>query len=412
MEYQSILYLLIGLVSLDFIFNKILGILNNKSRKLPIPSSLSGIYTDKKYKESQAYQSEVFYFSILSSTISFLGTLALLIWGGFGLLDEYARTFGYIEPITSLIFFGLLFIASDLLSIPFDLYGSFVIEEKYGFNKMTFKTYLLDKIKGWLMTIIVGGTILSIFIFLIMQFGTSFWLYFWVVISLVMIFVNMFYTSLIVPIFNKLVPLEEGSLKSAITVYSSKVEFPLSNIFVIDGSKRSSKGNAFFSGFGSNKKIVLYDTLIEKHTEEELVGILAHEVGHYKKKHIISSLLTGVLQSGFMLWVLSLIILNPEISWAMGGSQSAIHLNVLAFGILYSPISTIIGVFTNMMSRKNEYEADAFAVNTYGKTPLVTALKKLTSDSLGNLTPHAWYEFMNYSHPSLFKRIEAMNNIK
>lgn len=412
MDYQTILLLLIGILTFDFLLNKVLGILNNQSRQQPIPTELAGIYDKERYAKSQAYQSEVFWFSLISSTFSFLLMLGLLWFGGFGWLDEYLRGIAPVEPITSLYFFGVIYIASDLIGIPFDLYGTFVIEEKYGFNKMTIKTFLFDKLKGYLLTLLIGGLLASLFIVLVMFFEENFWIYFWVAISVFMIFINMFYTSLIIPMFNKLSPLEDGALKTAITNYSETVGFPLHNIFVIDGSKRSSKGNAFFSGLGKKKKVVLYDTLIEKHTEEELVGVLAHEVGHFKKKHIIWSMITGILQTGFMLWLLSKFIFSSEISWALGGNVTALHLNVFAFAILFSPLSTVIGILMNLMSRKNEYEADAYAVTTYAKAPLISALKKLTADSLGNLTPHPWYEFMNYSHPSLLKRIRAMEAIK
>lgn len=412
MDYQTTLYLLIGILTLDFVVNKILGILNNKSRKQPIPDELEGIYDEEKYSQSQAYQAEVFRFSIFSSTFSFLLMLAILWFGGFGWLDEYLRGIAAVEPLTSLYFFGVVYFVSDIIGIPFELYSTFILEEKYGFNKMTAKTYVMDKIKGYILTIIVGGILASLFIVLVMFFEENFWIYFWVAISLFMVFINMFYTSLIIPLFNKLSPLEDGSLKSAITSYSEKVGFPLNNIFVIDGSKRSSKGNAFFSGLGKKKKVVLYDTLIDKHTEEELVGVLAHEVGHFKKKHIVWSMILSILQTGFMLWLLSKIVFSSEISWALGGNVTALHLNVFAFAILFSPISTAIGVLMNLFSRKNEYEADAYAVKTYSKEPLISALKKLTSDSLGNLTPHPWFEFMNYSHPSLLKRIKAMQAVK
>lgn len=412
MDYQNILYILIGIISIDFSFNKFLGFLNNSFRKKEVPNELVGIYDSKKYTESQAYQAELYQFSLISSTFSFFMMLAMLWFGGFGWLDEYLRGIAPFEPITTLYFFAILFFASDIIGIPFDLYATFVIEEKYGFNRTTIKTYLLDKLKGWTMTIVFGGIIIAIFVLLVMQFERSFWIYFWITISIFMVFINMFYTAIILPIFNKLTPLEDGSLKSAITKYSNSVDFPLNNIFVIDGSKRSSKGNAFFSGLGKKKKVVLYDSLISNHTEEELVGVLAHEVGHFKHKHIIWSMFLGIIQTGFMLWVLSYFLFNSEISWALGGNVTALHLNVLAFGILYSPISTITGLLMNILSRKNEYEADAFAVRTFSSAPLITALKKLTSDSLGNLTPHPWFEFVNFSHPSLLKRIKAMRKIK
>ncbi|MFT5641414.1 MAG: STE24 endopeptidase, partial [Cyclobacteriaceae bacterium] len=253
--------------------------------------------------------------------------------------------------------------------------------------------------------------LLSVLIYLIMIWGSGFWVYFWVVISVFMLFMNMFYASVLLPLFNKLVPMESGDLKNAIQNYSEKVNFPLKNIFVIDGSKRSSKGNAFFSGLGKQKKVVLYDTLIENHTVEELTAIFAHEVGHYKKKHIVQGVVISVLSIGFTLFLLSKMILNSEVSWAMGGEISAIHLNMLAFGVLYSPLSHIIGLFSNILSRKNEYEADAFAVITFGGQPLIDALKKLSTDHLSNLTPHPAYVFFNYSHPPLIQRVKAMKSL-
>ncbi len=412
MSEQTILYLLLGITLFDFVFNKTLGILNYQSSKKPIPEDLSEVYDSEKYKASQKYQGEVFRFSVLTSVLSFAVMMAMLWSGSFGKLDTYIRSIAPMEYLSTVYFFGLLYFVNDLLTLPFAWYGTFVIEEKYGFNKMTLKTFLLDKIKGWLLTIIFGGLILSIFVVLVAYFESSFWVYFWVVISAFMIFINMFYTSLIIPLFNKLKPLEEGALKNAITQYSEGVGFPLNNIFVIDGSKRSSKGNAFFSGLGKKKKVVLYDTLIEKHTEDELVGVLAHEVGHFKKKHIIWSMILSILQIGFMLWLLSKMLFFSELSWAMGGNSTSLQLNLLAFGILYSPVSTVIGILMNLFSRKNEYEADAFAVTTFRKEPLISALKKLTSDNLANLTPHPWYEFVNYSHPGLKQRIDAMNAIK
>ncbi len=263
-----------------------------------------------------------------------------------------------------------------------------------------------------MLTVIIGGLLLGTLIFLIFLLGSNFWIWFWVVITVFMLVMNLFYTSLILPLFNKLTPMEDGELRQAIEAYARKVDFPLTNIFVIDGSKRSSKANAFFSGLGKKKKVVLYDTLIEKHTTEELVAVLAHEIGHYKKKHIVWSLILGVLQTGFMLWLLSQMIYSSEVTWAMGGETTAIHLNILAFGILFSPLSKVIGILMNMLSRKNEFEADAYAVQTYAGQPLREALKKLSGDHLSNLTPHPAHVFLHYSHPPLLERITAMEEVE
>jgi STE24 endopeptidase len=408
---QSIYIILLLIISADFILERVLTFLNNKSAKSAIPSELEGIYDEEKYAKSQEYNQESDRFGLWSASLSFSLTFLAIYFGWFGALDGWLRNFSPFEPVTTLMFFGVLFVLSDLIGIPFSLYKTFVIEEKYGFNKMTVKTFIIDKIKGYLLTLIIGGVLLSVLIYLIMIWGSGFWVYFWVVISVFMLFMNMFYASVLLPLFNKLVPMESGDLKNAIQNYSEKVNFPLKNIFVIDGSKRSSKGNAFFSGLGKQKKVVLYDTLIENHTVEELTAIFAHEVGHYKKKHIVQGVVISVLSIGFTLFLLSKMILNSEVSWAMGGEISAIHLNMLAFGVLYSPLSHIIGLFSNILSRKNEYEADAFAVITFGGQPLIDALKKLSTDHLSNLTPHPAYVFFNYSHPPLIQRVKAMKSL-
>lgn len=408
MEAKSILILLLVILSFDFIFNKVLEFLNIKNMKEELPEEVKDIYDEEKYKKSIAYAKTNNKFGLLTSSFSFILSFVLLATGFFGWFDQQVHGFIVTEELVSLAFFGLLFLASDISNIPFQLYDTFVIEEKFGFNKTSSKTFILDKLKGYLLAAIIGGLILFVLLKLINLFGPDFWIYFWIVISAFTLIMNMFYTSLILPLFNKLTPLENGELKEEIEKYSKKIKFPLDNIFVIDGSKRSAKSNAFFSGIGKKKKIVLYDTLIKNHSKEELVAVLAHEVGHFKKKHIITGYLLSILQTGFTLFIMSLIIFSPAMSEALGGSQLAIHLNLLAFGILYSPISHFVGVFMNMLSRKNEYEADTFAKETYNGAFLRQALKKLSVDNLSNLFPHPAYVFMNYSHPPLLKRLAAM----
>jgi len=408
MEAQSILILLLSILTFDFLFNKILEYLNIKSMKPELPEEVKGIYDEEKYKKSIAYAKANNSFGLLTSTFSFILSFALLATGFFGWFDEKVHAFSQNEELVSLAFFGILFFASDIINIPFNLYDTFVLEEKFGFNKTTPKTFILDKLKGYALAAVIGGLILFILLKLITLFGPNFWIYFWVVISCFILFINMFYTSLILPLFNKLTPLADGELKEEIERYSKKVNFPLDNIFVIDGSKRSAKSNAFFSGIGKKKKIVLYDTLIENHSKEELVAVLAHEVGHFKKKHIISGYILSIVQTGFTLFIMSLILFSPAMSRALGGTQLAIHLNLLAFGILYAPISHFIGVFMNMLSRKNEFEADAYAAETYNASELQSALKRLSVDNLSNLFPHPAYVFINYSHPPLLERLAAM----
>ena len=408
MTEQVIFTALLGIITFDFFLERILSYLNFKSSKKPIPEKLAGIFDQEKYNKSQGYHQELNRFGNFTSTLSFVGMFLVLYFGIFGDLNDWLKPFAPNELVLSLLFFGVLYFASDLLMIPFSVYSTYVIEAKFGFNKTTVKTFILDKLKGYLLTVIIGGLIVSILLYLIWVLGSQFCIYFWGVITVFILFANIFYTSLILPLFNKLRPMEEGELKEAIEQYCQSVNFPLTNIFVIDGSKRSSKGNAFFTGFGKRKKVVLYDTLIENHSTEELVSIFAHEVGHFKKKHILLGTILSILQTGFMLYLLSLMINNSEVSYALGASTTTVHLNILAFGILFSPISNILGILMNLLSRKNEFEADAYAVNTYKGEPLIKALKKLSSDHLSNLTPHPAYVFVHYSHPSLLQRITAM----
>ena len=403
------LWIITGIILFGYVLSEILNWLNLSHSKTALPPEAEGIYDDEQYAKSQKYQRVTARFSFITAAFSTIITVAFLWLGGFGWLDKWLTAYADNEIWLALAFFGVLSIASDIINLPFQLYSTFVIEEKYGFNKTTLKTFFLDKLKGYLLGAILGGGVLAILIYLVLLLGTNFWLVFWVAITLIMVIMNMFYTSLILPLFNKLTPLEEGSLRQAIEAYSSKVGFPLTNIYVIDGSKRSSKANAFFSGLGKKKKVVLYDTLIEKQKEEELVAIFAHEVGHYKKRHIQLGLVLSVLQTGIMLFVLSLMIFNVQLSEALGAGSMKIHLNLIAFGILYSPISMITGLFMNLISRKNEFEADRYAVNTASGENLAQALKKLSSDNLSNLLPHPAYVYVNYSHPPLLTRLAAIN---
>lgn len=411
MNAQNLLLIILAILTFDFILDQVLAYLNLKSQKLQLPRELEGIYEKEKYRKSVEYHHTNARFGLITSSFSFLLVLIVILTGGFGWLDGILKE-KISQPIfVSLAFFGILFIASDLLNTPFSLYKTFVIEEKFGFNKMTIKTFITDKLKGYLLAVILGGLVLGTLLFLVQKLGADFWILFWIVISILLVFINMFYTSLIVPLFNKLNPLEDGDLRKAIQAYSLKAGFPLDNIFVINGSKRSTKANAYFSGLGGKKKIVLFDTLIQNHSIEELVAVLAHEVGHFKKKHIILGMILSILQVGFMLFILSLFLFNFELSKSLGASELTIHLNLIAFGILFTPISHVIGIFMNLISRKNEYEADSFAATTYNGKALQDALKKLSVNNLSNLTPHPAYVFVHYSHPPLLDRLKALSKV-
>ena len=409
MQPQSILVLILIISIVSYLFDQILDLINLKSQRKDIPKEIESFYEKEKYLKALAYNSERTKFSFLTSAFSFLLSGSMLLFGGFGWVDSLLRTYIENQILLALAFFGLLMLVSDILTIPFQWYSIFVIEEKYGFNKTTIRTFITDKLKGYALGSLVGGGLLSLLIYLVLVIGPSFWIWFSIIAAVFILFINMFYTSLILPLFNKLTPLPDGELKKAIEDFSKKVNFPLDNIFIIDGSKRSKKANAFFSGIGRKKKIVLYDTLITNHTTDELVAVLAHEVGHFKKKHIIWGYVLSVLQIVFTLFVLSLMIFNEKLSLALGGSQLAIHLNLLAFGILFSPISGVTGLLMNMYSRKNEFEADAYAKETFDGSALMNALKRLSVDSLSNLYPHPWYVFFHYSHPPLLKRLKALN---
>jgi STE24 endopeptidase len=405
---EAILLLIIGISVASYAFDQILDYVNFKALRKDIPAEIETFYNKEKYQKSLEYQREQTRFSFITSAFSFLISIGMLWMGGFGWLDGILRPIINSEILLALAFFGIIMIVSDILTMPFQWYSTFVIEEKYGFNKTTIKIFITDKIKGYVLGALVGGGLLAVLILLVKVIGPDFWIWFGLIAACFILFVNMFYTSLILPLFNKLTPLENGELKTKIEEYAQKVKFPLDNIFVMDGSKRSAKANAFFSGIGKKKKIVLYDTLINNHTTEELVAVLAHEVGHFKKKHIIWSYLISIVQVFFILFVLSKMIFNENLSIALGGSVQAIHLNLIAFGILFSPISGITGLLMSMLSRKNEFEADAYAKETFEGEALADALKKLSVDTLSNLYPHPWYVFFHYSHPPLLQRLAAL----
>jgi STE24 endopeptidase len=410
MDSQSVLFIFIGLTIFNFLFTTVLEYLNDKNWKESIPNDLEGFYDFNKYQKAKNYKIERGKISLLNSSISFVITLLMLFFFGFGLISEYAVSFSDSTIIQSCIFFMIFHLLTTFLGMPFSYYSTFFIEEKYGFNKTTLKTFIVDKIKGIFISSLFIIVLTSLAIVSIEYFSTGFWIWLWIGLSLFMVFLNMFYADLIVPIFNKLTPLENGELRSKIESYSKKVGYSLKNIFVIDGSKRSTKANAFFSGLGPRKTIALFDTLIEKHTDEELVSVLAHEVGHFKKKHILISMFLTILQLGIMCYLFELCMNMEVIASSLGSSKMNFHIGIIAFSFLYSPIGLITGILMNILSRKNEYEADKFAKDTYNGNFLELALKKLSVDSLSNLYPHPLYVFVHYSHPPLLKRLARLKD--
>ncbi|WP_297805341.1 M48 family metallopeptidase [uncultured Polaribacter sp.] len=403
-------YIIISILIISFIADKILDKLNEQHFDDEIPNKLKDIYDDNEYKKSQSYKKTNAKFSNITSFLTTGITLVFFLADGFKYLDRFARTYTENPILVALIFFGVIILGSEIASTPISYYSTFVIEEKFGFNKSTKKIFWLDKIKGFVITLLLGIGILSLVIWLYQLTGKNFWIYAWVSLAVFSLFMNMFYAKLIVPLFNKQSPLEDGELKSAIEKYAKNVGFTINNIFVIDGSKRSTKANAYFSGFGSQKRITLYDTLINDLEVEEIVAVLAHEVGHYKRKHIIFNLISSILITGFTLYILSLFVNSNALSEALGVSIPSFHIGLVAFGVLYSPISEVTGLFMNYISRKFEYQADNFAKETFEARALITSLKKLSKNNLTNLTPHPAFVFMNYSHPTLLQRINNLES--
>ena len=408
MNPETVFTIIVGIVIFNYLFSRILEYLNATRYGAPIPEGLEDVYDEDKYRKSMAYKKVNYRFAILTGTFSLAVILLMLFYGGFAFADDLVRHVTQHPILVALLFFGLLMLASDLINTPFAVYDTFVIEERFGFNKTTVRTFITDKIKGWMLGAIIGGSILAAIVWFYTLTGKNFWIFAWILISLYTIFMYMFYSVLIVPLFNKQTPLEAGGLRDAITEFSKKAGFKLKNIFVIDGSKRSTKANAYFSGLGPKKRIVLYDTLINDLGTDEIVSVLAHEIGHYKKKHTLAGVILSIVQTGVILYILSLFVGSPVLSEALDASVPSFHIGLIAFGILYSPLSLVLGIGMNVMSRKNEYQADRYAKDMFRPQPLVEALKKLSRKNLSNLTPHPAYVFFHYSHPPLYQRVKAL----
>jgi STE24 endopeptidase len=406
--HNIIFYLIILIPLAGFITERYLDYLNSKMWSPELPEKLKGICSEEDYRKSQLYYRDNNRLGLWSSTFNILLIIVMIAFGGFALIDSLARNLGHHKVIVSLLFFGIIGLASDILNIPFSWYDNFVIENRYGFNTMKLRTFITDHIKSWLIAVIIGAPVLALITWLYYRIGPSFWVLAWLLITVFSVFMNLFYSELIVPLFNKQTPLEEGDLRKLIEEFASKTGFKLKNIYVIDGSKRSNKANAYFSGFGPRKRIVLFDTLMKEFSNEEIVAVLAHEIGHYRRKHVIKSLFSSVLVTGMMLYLFSLVVDNPLISGAMGVESASFHMGLIVFGILYSPLSLIIGLISNYVSRRNEFQADKYVRDNYRPEFLVSALKKLSVKNLSNMLPHPVYVIFHYSHPPLLKRLEKL----
>jgi STE24 endopeptidase len=412
MQPHTIFLIIILIIVAEYLLEQWLEYLNSTLWTDELPKELEGIYDAERYRKSQQYLRTKEKFSLLTDTLSLFLITGMLVFRGFAFVDQLVREYTANPILMALFFFGILGFAADLVGTPFSAYATFVIEEKFGFNKTTVKTFVLDKLKGWLLGAFVGGGLLALIVWIYMVTGHWFWLVAWGVITFFTVFMTMFYSNLIVPLFNKQTPLGPGELRDAIEAFAKKAAFRLKNIFVINGSKRTTKANAYFTGLGAKKRIVLYDTLINDHTNDELVAVLAHEIGHYKKKHTLTGTILSIIHTGVLLFILSFFIGNPVLSQALGASAGSFHMGVLAFGVLYTPISLVLGLFMNILSRKHEYAADRFAGINYKPESLQLALKKLSVNNLSNLRPHPIYVFFYYSHPPLLKRLEALERVK
>ncbi len=400
-------------ILVEFILSQIADRLNLKNMSTTLPDEFQGYYDDEKYKKSQEYTRTYTRFGFIVDSIDLVMLLFFWFLGGFNWLDNLVRSLDLAIIWTGLLYMAALMAAKSVISLPFSIYSTFVIEERFGFNKTTVKTFIMDRLKGLLLGVIIGGPLMAAVLAIFQYLGDMAWLVGWGVVTLVSLIMSYIAPTWIMPLFNKFEPLEDGELKSAIMNYASSVNYPLAGVYKIDGSRRSAKSNAFFTGFGKNKRIALFDTLMEQHTIKEMVAILAHEIGHYKKKHVIRRLITGTLQTGLMFYVLSLFISLPGLFDAFYMDHISVYAGLIFFGMLYGPIELILSIGSNIMSRRNEYQADRFACETTGEADsLIVALKKLTVNNLSNLKPHPFYAFLNYSHPPILKRIEAMRQLE
>ncbi len=400
-----ILVILIGEYFLDLVVESL-----NVRRASPVlPEEFAAYYDADKYKKSQNYLKENTRFKLIKSSFFTAVILAFILTGGFNFVDKVARSFNSGPILTGLIFAGMLMLALQLLGTPFSVYRTFVIEEKYGFNRTSAKTFVLDILKSLILGAVIGGIAFSAILWFFGRAGSRAWIYCWIGVTLFQFFLIFIAPVVILPLFNKFIPLENGELKEAIERYAAGENFKIKGVFKIDASRRSTKSNAFFTGFGRYRRIALFDTLIAKHSVGELVSVLAHEIGHYKKRHIVKNMGMSIISMGFMFFILSLFINNEGLFAAFKMEETSIYASIVFFGFLYVPISMGCSVLSNFLSRRYEYEADAYAISTYGKADaFITALKKMSVDNLSNLTPHPLKVFLHYSHPPILKRIQAI----
>lgn len=410
---NSWLLFLLTVIAVGYILELSVSLLNLRNLSPELPHEFNDVWDQQKYKHSQEYTRQNTRFAILQNTIATSITLVFLLAGGFNVIDLYARSFGYGEIITGLIFTAILLLLSLLLNLIFSIYSTFVIEERFGFNRTRPMTFALDTLKTIVLSAFIGGPLLALILWFFLSAGNLAWVYCWLGVFLVSIILQFLAPILILPLFNTFTPLEEGELKESIVSYTNKEQFKIRGVFVMDGSRRSTKLNAFFTGFGRFKKIVFFDTLTEALTSQQILGVLAHEMGHYKYKHLIKMLIASFVQTGCLFFLLSLIINNAKLFDAFGMENLSTYASLVFFGFLYSPVSLLISILVNYFSRKHEYEADNYAaVSTGNAQSLIDGLKILSSANLSNLTPHPFHVFLHYSHPPVLERIRALQTMK
>lgn len=396
----------------SYLVGMVADFLNLNHLNQPLPIEFADHYDKKKYSDSQAYLKANTKFGFITSSVDL--AVILLFWfsGGFQTMDAFVRSFHFNSIVSGLFFAGILIFLKLLINLPFSIYSTFVIEEKFGFNKTTPALFFFDLIKSIALSAILGSILLSLVLGFLEFGGPWAWVMCWAASTLFLLAVQYIVPTWIMPLFNKFTPLADGPLKQAILSYAESIDFSLSNIFVMDGSKRSSKSNAFFTGFGKNKRIVLFDTLIKEQSIEELVSVLAHEMGHFKKKHMIKRMVLGILQMGFIFYLVSIFISHEGLFQAFFMKEGSIYAGLIFFGMLYAPIDLLVSILFQISSRKDEYEADRFAAQTVkSSAPLINALKKLSAHNLSNLTPHPFYVFLNYSHPPVLSRINTLKSM-
>ena len=403
-------YIIIFAIIIEYLLSSIGSILDIKNITPTIPSDFKKAYDQEKYILSQDYLKARNSFGLFSSSFSLILIMIVIHSDIFGLLDQFVRGQSDSYILQGLLFIGIIYFFQDIVSLPFSIYHTFVIEERFGFNKTTLNLFIIDKIKGYAIFIVLGSIVIIPILYFFHVYGDIGWLIAWSILTAFMIAVQPLFVHVIAPMFNKFTPLEEGELRSAIEKYTAKVNFPLARIDIMDGSKRSAHSNAYFTGFGKSRRIAIFDTLVEKHSTNEIVSVVAHEVGHYKLKHVLQGTILGIIETGIMLFAFNLIMNDISLFQVFGVSQLSVHAGIVFFSMLYAPVSMLTSIVTTAISRKNEYEADKFSYDTTNdREALVSMLIGLSANNLSHLTPHPLKVFLSYSHPPVVDRIKAVN---